>query len=123
MPGVARIAAEGDPGARHAVTRFRRSQAAALPRGCSWLRLWPETGRTHQLRVQSASRGLPIVGDTTYGASRPFPRGIALHARSLSVRHPILQTPMLLVAPLPADWTREGMILSGAAEGLPGTTC
>ena len=112
VPGVARVAAEGDPGARHAVTRFRMSQAAGLPLGCGWLQLWPETGRTHQLRVQSASRGLPIVGDTTYGASRPFPRGIALHARSLGVRHPILQTPMRLVAPLPAEWTQEGMILS-----------
>ena len=62
------------------------------------------------------------MGDATYGASRPFPRGIALHARSLSVRHPILRTPMLLVAPLPADWTEEGMILP-AMRGLPGTTC
>jgi len=52
------------------------------------------------------------VGDTTYGASRPFPRGIALHAWSLGMRHPSLQTPMRLVAPLPAEWTREGMILS-----------
>lgn len=112
VPGVARIAAEGEPGARHAVTKFRLEDATALPRGCRWLRLWPETGRTHQLRVQAASRHLPIVGDATYGAGKTFPRGIALHARSLSVRHPILQTPLVLEAPVPSEWTSEGMILS-----------
>jgi 23S rRNA pseudouridine955/2504/2580 synthase len=35
--------------------------------GCSLLRLEPVTGRSHQLRVQCAKRGLPIVGDATYG--------------------------------------------------------
>lgn len=44
----------------------------------SLLRLVPETGRTHQLRVQLASRGRPIVGDTKYGG-RAFPR-MLLHA-------------------------------------------
>jgi 23S rRNA pseudouridine1911/1915/1917 synthase len=113
VPGIAKVAAEGDPGARLAVTRFQGSDAKGLPAGCLWLRLWPETGRTHQLRVQSAARGLPIVGDSTYGATTPFPRGIALHARKLRVRHPILQTPLMLVAPLPGDWAREGIHIPG----------
>jgi 23S rRNA pseudouridine1911/1915/1917 synthase len=115
VPGVAKVAAEGDEGARLAVTRFQSAAAPGVPAGCMWLRLWPETGRTHQLRVQAAVRGLPILGDLTYGASRPFPRGIALHARSLRVRHPILQTPMMLVAPLPTDWADEGIQIVGQA--------
>jgi len=46
-------------------------------RRLSLLRLEPRTGRSHQLRVQCARRGLPIVGDTTYGdfkANRDFAR-------------------------------------------------
>ena len=74
--------------------------------GVLWLRLWPETGRTHQLRAQAAARGMPILGDSEYGSISPFgaPHTIALHARSLEVRHPILQTPLTLVAPLPRAW-------------------
>jgi 23S rRNA pseudouridine1911/1915/1917 synthase len=109
--GVARAAAEGEPGARLAVTRIRPDRALGLPEGCAWLRLWPETGRTHQLRVQSALRGMPILGDGAYGAARPFAPGIALHARSLEVRHPVLQTPLELVAPLPLAWAEQGISL------------
>jgi 23S rRNA-/tRNA-specific pseudouridylate synthase len=36
----------------------------------SFVQLEPKTGRSHQLRVQSAHRGLPIVGDATYGDFR-----------------------------------------------------
>jgi 23S rRNA pseudouridine1911/1915/1917 synthase len=111
--GMARAAVEGEPGVRLAVTRIRPDRALRLPGGCAWLRLWPETGRTHQLRVQAALRGMPILGDETYGASKPFGPGIALHARSLEVRHPVLQTPLVLVAPLPVEWARQGISLPG----------
>ena len=60
------------------------------------LRLEPETGRTHQLRVQAASRGLPIAGDERYGdfgANRRLVEAIGLrrmflHAYRLTLRHP-----------------------------------
>ncbi len=104
VSGVVRSVAPGTERAREAVTRFRREVMPSLPRGCQWLRLWPETGRTHQLRVQVALRGLPVVGDRNYGASQPFPQGIALHARRLALRHPIACTPLEIVAPLPASW-------------------
>ena len=98
-PGPAR-----DAGARRAVTRVRREPAELLPAGVAWLRLWPETGRTHQLRAQAAARGMPILGDSEYGSTTPFgpPHAIALHARSLQVRHPTLQTPLTLVRARPA---------------------
>ena len=59
----------------------------------SLLRLEPRTGRTHQLRVQTASRGLPIVGDGTYGDfayNRKIARAsrverLCLHASSIVV--------------------------------------
>jgi len=70
----------------------------------------PVTGRMHQLRLQAASRGLPIVGDQQYGAkaavglvgSREAP--IALHARWLRFLHPIRYEPVELTAPLPPHW-------------------
>jgi 23S rRNA pseudouridine1911/1915/1917 synthase len=104
--GLACLVAPETPGARRAVTRVRREAAGMRPGGVAWLRLWPETGRTHQLRAQAAARGMPILGDSEYGSKATFgpPHAIALHARSLQVRHPILQTPMTLVAPIPRAW-------------------
>jgi 23S rRNA pseudouridine1911/1915/1917 synthase len=99
------------PRARHAVSKYRADRSGTLPEGCARLLLWPRTGRTHQLRVQAASRGLPILGDATYGSDRPFPGGIALHARSLAFRHPILKTELRLVAPLPPHWDAAGITL------------
>ena len=114
--GTAPVVAVETPGARRAVTRALRGRAVRLPDGCAWLRLWPETGRTHQLRAQAAARGLAIVGDTTYGSTRPFADGIALHARSLSVRHPVTRQALTLVAPLPSSWGALGIELP---ETLP----
>src|SRR5690349_21749918 len=75
--GGSQVCAPGRPRARRAVTRFALGEAEGLPPGCSWLRLWPETGRTHQLRVQAAHRGLPVLGDRLYGSAGAFPLGIA----------------------------------------------
>jgi 23S rRNA pseudouridine1911/1915/1917 synthase len=109
--GVVRAVDSETPGARRAVTRFRKGEGARLPAGTAWLRLWPETGRTHQLRAQAARRGLAIVGDAAYGAARPWARGIALHARALEVRHPVSRRVLTWIAPLPAAWGEQGFVL------------
>ncbi len=73
------------------------------------LDLWPTTGRGHQIRVQLASRGLPIVGDAKYGARARLlaldgrPR-IALHARELRFKHPTRPEVLTILAPKPGDW-------------------
>ena len=61
------------------VTLLERRAVASGP--ASLLRVILETGRTHQVRVQLASRGYPVVGDVKYGGRR-FSR-MLLHAHSL----------------------------------------
>lgn len=56
--------------------------------GLSLIKLSPHTGRTHQLRLQLASRRLPIVGDRRYGAPKSEISDIALLSYSLSFPHP-----------------------------------
>ncbi len=60
------------------------------------------TGRHHQIRAQLAAIGLPIKGDLKYGASRSNRGGgIHLHARSLTIPHPISKEPITFVADPP----------------------
>lgn len=72
--------------------------------GLSWLEVRPQTGRTHQLRVQLAHHGHPIYGDAKYGSVHTFDRAIALHAQSLTFLHPIRHEPITLTAELPRAW-------------------
>ena len=117
--GVVGIALPHSRGAREAITKVRFEAARSLARDFTWLRLWPETGRTHQLRAQAAARGMPILGDTAYGSTilARLPRGIALHSRILSLKHPITGADMTLVAPLPSTWSDGGIDLSGPEIG------
>ncbi|MDZ7722399.1 MAG: RNA pseudouridine synthase [candidate division KSB1 bacterium] len=55
------------------------------------------TGRHHQIRVQFAHRGHPVVGDFRYGSNRKFPlRSLALHAHSIEFEHPTLKNALTL---------------------------
>ncbi len=62
------------------------------------------TGRKHQIRVQFAERGHPVLGDRKYGSTRDFPAGIALHSWRLRIVHPTRRTPMWFQAEPPASW-------------------
>jgi RluA family pseudouridine synthase len=65
----------------------------------------PATGRTHQIRVHAYALGHPLAGDILYSApatdliARP-----ALHARSLTITHPLTQERLTFEAPYPADF-------------------
>lgn len=97
------------PAAKHAVLHYRVMAQTDIG---TWLEIELETGRTHQIRVQSSSRGFPVMGDAQYGSKLPFgtqhedirQRGIALHARQLGFNHPMTGEPVDLIAPLSADW-------------------
>jgi tRNA pseudouridine32 synthase / 23S rRNA pseudouridine746 synthase len=66
------------------------------------VRLMPQTGRSHQLRVHMQAIGHPILGDTLYaeGAAADFPR-LMLHAESLRFRHPETGRSVTFSAPSP----------------------
>ena len=75
--------------------------------GCTHIQCRLETGRTHQIRVHLASIGHPILGDTVYGAKKPYP-GLAdqcLHARRLSFLHPRTGERVTVECPLPDYFT------------------
>jgi 23S rRNA pseudouridine1911/1915/1917 synthase len=85
---------------RHAVTHF-----AVLARS-EWrtlvsLRL--ETGRRHQIRVQLADVGCPIIGDKKYGAKSDPAGRLGLHAVKLEFPHPVTGERMKFVSPLPKE--------------------
>jgi 23S rRNA pseudouridine1911/1915/1917 synthase len=66
-----------------------------------------ETGRKHQIRVQLAKTGHPVVGDRKYGAAVPFASGITLHSFRLELEHPVRHEPLRIEAPIPPAWRRH----------------
>lgn len=75
--------------------------------GLSLLRVRPETGRTHQIRVHLSSIGHPLAGDWLYGTEDPglIPRP-ALHSHALTLTHPVTGERLRFTAPLPEDMER-----------------
>ncbi|MFK8162050.1 MAG: RluA family pseudouridine synthase [Lewinella sp.] len=91
------------PGAKEAVLRYRLMSAGE---DRYLYEITPITGRFHQIRVQLATAGAPIIGDATYGSQRIHqPNEICLHAYQLAFPEP--DGGMVSVeAPLPA-WATE----------------
>ena len=116
VPGEARaeVVAADHPEGRLAVLHYHA--LGSRPWG-TWLEIRLETGRTHQVRVQAAWRGHPVLGDGQYGSTVPFGlqhedprlRAIALHARSLTFRHPKTMEEVCVRAPVTDDWRALGL--------------
>jgi len=122
----ARIVPRETEGGREAITHARQLAGAA-----GWLlaELEPLTGRMHQLRVQSASRGMPVLGDALYGgetdavATRatfgpavadPRSRPIALHAWRIRYVDPETASAVSVESPPPAFWPEEARAVAAA---------
>src|SRR5207302_1193073 len=109
-----RVARHGEEGASHAVTYYAVVETAASK--LAWLSLKPVTGRTHQLRVQMAHIGHPIVGDPKYFSKENWelPGGMQniLHllARRIAVPHPRGGV-VDITAPLPPHMQQSGNLL------------
>lgn len=99
----------------------------------SLVSLRPHTGRTHQLRVQTAAIGHPIVGDKLYGPkTAALPKrlpnalkeafqaieGQLLHARQLAFRHPVTMAEIKVEAPLPFGFSLLLGLLSEDRGGI-----
>jgi len=132
------------PHGRASVTRY---EVVERWRDMALVRAYPQTGRTHQIRVHLAALGHPIVADPLYARGRkrgalPIARQ-ALHAEAIRFHHPRSAQPMQIKAPLPNDFattlaglrelylTSRGSFTSvrddstaphvhGATPGLPG---
>lgn len=86
---------------QEAVTHYqvlRRSGDRAL------LSVRPETGRMHQIRAQLAAARMPVAGDALYDGP-PAPR-LLLHAKSLSLKHPVSGDRITITAPVPGPFSR-----------------
>lgn len=105
----AEIVSADHAAAQRAELRYRTIEQTAAN---SWLEIELQTGRTHQIRLQAASRGHPVIGDAFYGSTVPFGqqhaderlRAIALHARSLAFIDPATNQPVTVEAPAPPGW-------------------
>ena len=102
------------PDARQARLSYRRKSLLA---GATLLEVELETGRKHQIRVQLAHHGHPIVGDAKYGSHRAFAPGIALHARRLAFDHPVRGERIELQAAVPQSWRVLGVVDSEEKMG------
>jgi len=87
------------PSPRRARLAFRVKERL---RGAALLEVALETGRTHQIRVQLADAGWPVLGDAVYGVASPALVRQALHAARLAFPAPS-GAPVIVEAPLPDD--------------------
>jgi 23S rRNA pseudouridine955/2504/2580 synthase len=109
------------PDGKPAVTRYRTCEHIA--KTAAWLELFPEQGRTHQLRVHCAASGFPIQGDRKYGRRAAFLSGVELsqklhlHARQLIIRHPVTGEKKSFIAPLSEHMRTTWEMLGWSPEG------
>lgn len=92
--GMVRVVKPGFPGGKDA--RLTTSPLSHKD-GTTLVRVNLTTGRPHQIRVQHASRNLPLWGDNRYGHGRPGQQ-IALFAWRLQVTHPTRKEPVVFCA-------------------------
>lgn len=100
-------------GGRESVTHYDVIESTPL---ADLVRVRPETGRTHQIRVHMAAVGHPCAGDGTYGADTALSARTGLgrqwlHARELALAHPITGEWMVFRSDYPADLVRALEVL------------
>ncbi len=95
---------------QEAVSHYRliRSVSSLQNSKLSLLELFPQTGRTHQLRIHTAMAGFPILGDSLYAGEKTLRhKGLFLCAVSLQFRHPISGEPLHISIEEPKKFGRR----------------
>jgi len=100
---------------KEAVTRYEVAERFGR---FAVVHMYPQTGRTHQLRIHMSAIGCPMMGDVLYGGhlvsqkditaagdESPLIQHQALHAMRIEFMHPITEAPMTIEAPLPERLT------------------
>lgn len=90
------VTAEGTPAVTHYAVLYSE-------REYSLLRLWLETGKTHQIRCHMSYLGHPLLGDDLYGGTREKINRHALHCAEMHFRHPVTGEDITVQAALPQD--------------------
>lgn len=98
-----RIARGGRRGGREAITRYRVRERG---RDATLIDIALGTGRRHQIRVQLAAIGHPVVGDAQHGSRRDPLRRVCLHASVLGFVHPGTGEPARFESPAPPAFLR-----------------
>lgn len=98
------LVASSEQGSQQAILHF---EVLNRWRGVSLVAIQLETGRKHQIRVQFADRGHPILGDRKYGGEAVDSDGIFLHCYRLRLPHPTQDRTVEIVADLPPHWLRR----------------
>jgi len=87
-------------GGKDAMTNFKVAKRFSK---ATKVEAYPETGRTHQIRVHLAFSGYPILGDKLYGFASPYIKRHALHAAVIGFRHPQTKQWVEFKADVPKD--------------------
>lgn len=109
---------KGDRSGQEAITEYKVLGSFKSFGGVrTWLELQPHTGRTHQLRVHSATLGCPIVGDKVYGKMRHHQdQTLMLHAQAVSLPLYTGRKPINVTA-LPPAHMLKALLACGFTEG------
>lgn len=87
-----------------AITHYERLAVFSGSPFYSLVELHLETGRTHQIRVHMKYAGHPLPGDFLYNPDYMIIKRQPLHSFQLEFTHPVTNAPMLITAPVPADF-------------------
>lgn len=118
-PNGERMAVDAEDGKR-AVTLYSIIERSGNK--LAWVAFWPQTGRTHQIRIHAMEMKTPVLGDGKYGGAEAFLQSdevapqLHLHARQISLPHPSGRGTLLVAAGLPPHMQKTWSLMGFAAD-------